>query len=87
MPGGPPAEHLPSDQLGREARFAHVYDQGSAPSDATSDEAEGEAHGWLIARSVLLLFLEITKHDVLGLLLRLRTNRNVRQHAQQPYLC
>ena len=28
------------------------YDEGSAPSDVTSQEAEGEAHGWLISRSL-----------------------------------
>ena len=27
------------------------YEGGSAPSDVTSEEIEGEAHGWLIARS------------------------------------
>lgn len=42
---------LPSDQLRQEARLMARYDEGSAPSDATEEEAEGEAHGWLIARS------------------------------------
>lgn len=44
---------LPSDQLNQEARLMARYDEGSAPSDATEEEAEGEAHGWLIARSAL----------------------------------
>lgn len=44
---------LPSNQLNQEARLMARYDEGSAPSDATEEEAEGEAHGWLIARSAL----------------------------------
>lgn len=51
LPGGPPVDPLPSDQLRQEARLMARYDEGSAPSDATEEEAEGEAHGWLIARS------------------------------------
>lgn len=51
LPGGPPVDPLPSDQLKQEASMARRYDEGSAASDVTSDEAEGEAHGWLIARS------------------------------------
>ena len=50
LPGGPPVDPLPSDQLNQEARLMARYDEGSAPSDATEEEAEGEAHGWLIAR-------------------------------------
>ncbi|KAL3155148.1 hypothetical protein ABBQ38_011204 [Trebouxia sp. C0009 RCD-2024] len=50
LPGGPPVDPLPSDQLRQEARLMARYDEGSAPSDATEEEAEGEAHGWLIAR-------------------------------------
>lgn len=50
LPGGPPADPLPSDQLQREERMMRQYEGGSAPSDVTSEEIEGEAHGWLIAR-------------------------------------
>ena len=51
MPGGPPVAGLPSDQLHQEARMAARYDQGDAASSLDAEEAEGEAHGWLIARS------------------------------------
>ena len=51
LPGGPPVDPLPSDQLKQEASMARRYDEGSAGSNVTSEEAEGEAHGWLIARS------------------------------------
>lgn len=50
MPGGPPVAGLPSDQLHQEARMAARYDQGDAASSLDAEEAEGEAHGWLIAR-------------------------------------
>jgi len=57
LPGGPPADPLPSDQLQREERMMRQYDAGSAPSDVTSEEPEGEAHGWLIARSAFYVHL------------------------------
>ncbi len=57
LPGGPPADPLPSDQLQREERMMRQYDAGSAPSDVTSEETEGEAHGWLIARSAFYVHL------------------------------
>ena len=59
---------LPSDQLNQEARLMARYDEGSAPSDATEEEAEGEAHGWLIARSAFFWrkpMMHITKQEQL----------------------
>jgi len=57
LPGGPPVDPLPSDQLQREERMMRQYEAGSAPSDVTSEEIEGEAHGWLIARSTPYIHL------------------------------
>lgn len=56
LPGGPPPEAMASDQLHHEARMAARYDQGDAASSLDAEEAEGEAHGWLIARSDTALF-------------------------------
>ena len=50
LPGGPPAAALPSDQLHQEARMAARYDEGDAASSLDAEEAQGEAHGWLISR-------------------------------------
>lgn len=57
LPGGPPVDPLPSDQLQREERMMRQYEAGSAPSEVTSEEIEGEAHGWLIARSAPFVHL------------------------------
>ena len=57
LPGGPPVDPLRSDQLHREERMMRQYEAGSAPSDVTSEETEGEAHGWLIARLAPYLHL------------------------------
>ena len=59
--------------------MAARYDQGDAASSLDAEEAEGEAHGWLISRSVPVLLI-CTCHTGFAL----HTHVLTRTHSHNP---